>query len=64
MWGAILRETADMERYGRMQGLGHREGLEGGLRKKDAVFVQKMKTCDRKVDMERAVSADIAYWEV
>jgi hypothetical protein len=34
------------------------------LRKKDAVFVQKMKTCDRNGDVERGVSGDIAYWEV
>jgi len=34
------------------------------LRKEDAVFVRKMKTYDRKVDVERGVSGDIAYWEV
>ena len=53
-----------MERYGRMEGFGNHEGLGGDLRKRDTVFVQKMKTCDRKGDVEGGVSGDIGYWEV
>ena len=33
------------------------------MRKEDVVFVQKMETFDRKGDVERGVSGDIAYWK-